>query len=68
MAKRVSEVQAKKHLSTLSEEVALAGQRVVIERHGKPSVAMVSIADLEILEQGRATSAQPRGALALAGA
>ena len=68
MAKRVSEIQAKAHLATLSEEVALEGQRVVIERHGKPFVAMVSIADLEILGHGPTTSARPHGALALAGA
>lgn len=68
MAKRVSEIQAKEHLSALSEELASGGQRVVIERRGMPLAALVSIADLEKLDHGRATSAQPRGALALVGA
>ena len=68
MARRVSEFQAKSQLSALSADVAHGGQRVVIERRGTPFVAMVSIADLELLERGRATLARPSGALALAGA
>ena len=68
MAKRVSEVQAKAQLSALTADVANGGQRVVIERHGTPFVAMVSIADLDHLERGPITSARPHGALALAGA
>ena len=68
MTKRVSEVQAKEHFSTLSEEVALGGQRVVIERRGAPLAALVSIADLDLLERGPTTSARGHGALALAGA
>ena len=41
---------------------------MVIERHGKPWVALVSVDDLELLDQGRATSARPLGALAMVGA
>ena len=68
MAKRVSAAQAKAQLSALSAEVAYGGQRVVIERRGRPLAALVSMADLELLGQDRAASARPHGALALAGA
>lgn len=66
--KRVSAAQAKAQFSALVAEVAFGGQHVVIERRGKPLAALVSVSDLEQLEQGRAASAQPRGALALVGA
>ena len=68
MVKRVSAAQAKAQLSALSSEVAYGGQHVIIERRGRPLVALVSVADLQLLEQGRATSPPPRGALALIGA
>ena len=67
MVKRVSAAQAKAQLSALSAEVAYGGQHVIIERRGRPLVALVSVADLQLLEQGRATSPPPRGALALVG-
>ena len=68
MAKRVSAAQAKAQLSALSAEVAYGGQHVIIERRGTPLVALVSVSELELLEQERATSARPQGALALVGA
>ena len=68
MAKRVSAAQAKAQLSALAAEVAYGGRHVIIERRGKPLVALVSLADLELLEQQRATSALPHGGLALVGA
>ena len=46
----------------------MVGQQVVIECHGKPWVPLVSVDGLELLEQGRATSARPLGALAMVGA
>jgi prevent-host-death family protein len=49
-------------------EVAFGGQCIIIERRGKPLAALVSLADLERLEQEHATSARPTGALALVGA
>jgi antitoxin (DNA-binding transcriptional repressor) of toxin-antitoxin stability system len=48
--------------------VACGGQRVIIERRGKPLAALVSLADCERLEQEHATSARPIGVLALVGA
>ena len=68
MAKRVSAAEAKAQLSALSAEVAYGGQHVIIERRGTPLVALVSVSELELLEQGRATSARPQGALVLVGA
>lgn len=68
MAKKVSAAKAKAQLSALAAEVAYGGQHVIIERRGKPLVAMVSMSDLERLEQDQATSARPQGALALVSA
>src|SRR5215471_1606521 len=68
MVKRVGAAQAKAHFATLVAEVAFGGQRVIIERRGKPLAALVSLADCERLEQEHATSARPIGVLALAGA
>ncbi|MCL0092623.1 type II toxin-antitoxin system Phd/YefM family antitoxin [Dehalococcoidia bacterium] len=64
----VSAAQAKAQFSSLMAEVAYGGKHVIIERRGKPVAALVSTTDLEHLEQGQATSAQPQGALALVGA
>lgn len=68
MVKKISSAEAKAKLSALVAEVAFGGQHIVIERRGKPLAAMVSISELEYLEQGRALSANPRGALSLVGA
>ena len=68
MAKRVSAAHAKAQLSALAAEVAYGGQHIIIERRGKPLVALVSVEELDHLEQERATSARPLGALALVGA
>lgn len=48
-------------------EVAFGGQHVVIEKRGKPLAALVSVSDLERLEQSQTFSARPLGALALVG-
>ena len=68
MVKRVSTAQAKAQLSAIASEVAYGGPHVIIERRNKPWVALVRVSDLEYLEQAQATSEQPQGALALAGA
>ncbi len=68
MVKRVSSAKAKSQLSALAAEVAHGGKHVIIERRGKPLVALVSMSDLERLEQEQATSARPQGALAMLGA
>ena len=68
MTKRISAAQAKAHLSDLMAQVAYGGEQYVIERRGKPVAALVSVDDLQRLEQGRATSARPLGALAIVAA
>jgi len=68
MAERISAAQAKAQLSALMAAVAYGGKHFIIERRGKPLAALVSVEDLERLEQGQAASAQPDWALALVGA
>lgn len=50
MPKKVSTTQAKAELSALLAEVA-AGQRVIIERRGKPLAVLLSLDELGKLEQ-----------------
>jgi prevent-host-death family protein len=64
---KVSSATAKANLSELLSRVAWGGERIVIERRGKPVAAIVSTADLQQLEKSSAPEAQPRGALALVG-
>lgn len=65
-------VEARKSFSEVMARVAYSGQRVVIERKGRPMVALISIEDLrrlEELERGSAlTRARREAALALAAA
>lgn len=68
MAKKVSAAQAKAQFSALVAEVAYGDKHIIIERRGKPVAALVSVTDLEHLEQEQATAARPQGALALVGA
>ena len=68
MADKVSAAQAKPQLSALVAEVAYGGKRFIIERRGKPSAVLVSMEDLECLEEDHARPLRPLGALALVGA
>ncbi len=68
MARRISAAQAKAQLSDLMARVAHRGEHYIIERRGKPIAGLVSVDELEMLEQGKATSDHPLGALALVGA
>ena len=65
MSKRISASQAKAQLSSFLAEVAYGGQPIVIERHGKPCAALVSMDDLRQIEHYRTTSSRPQGALAI---
>ena len=51
MSKSVSVGEAKRSLSELMGRVVYRGERFVIERRGKPMVALVSAEDLARLEQ-----------------
>jgi prevent-host-death family protein len=53
---------ARSNFSDLLNEVLVYGERVVLERHGKPVAALVSVADLECLETLDAPAGEaPRG-------
>jgi prevent-host-death family protein len=67
MPKRVSSAQAKAHLAELVTAVAYQGERVIIERKGKPLAALVNIRDFERLEQDLDRSGQAPWPLNLVG-
>ncbi|MCC6580111.1 MAG: type II toxin-antitoxin system Phd/YefM family antitoxin [Phycisphaeraceae bacterium] len=46
----VSIVEARSRMADIINGVAYGGERVVLERHGKGVVAIVSVEDLELLE------------------
>ena len=51
VSKNLSVADAKKHLSELMSRVAYNNERFLIERHGKPVAALVSVEDLAKLER-----------------
>jgi prevent-host-death family protein len=54
MAYEIPVTQARAELADLINRVVYGGERVVVTRHGKPLVALVSASDLERLEAGQA--------------
>ena len=68
MVKKVSTVELRKGLAALLAEVVDNGRHFIIEKRGEPLAALVSVAALELIEQQQTISADPQGALALAGA
>jgi len=48
--KTVSVVEARKKFSDFMARVAYAGQRIVVERRGRPMMAWISVEDLDRLE------------------
>ncbi|WP_407563242.1 type II toxin-antitoxin system Phd/YefM family antitoxin [Streptomyces sp. 184] len=50
MAYEIPVTQARAELADLINRVVYGGERVVVTRHGRPLVALVSAADLEKLE------------------
>jgi prevent-host-death family protein len=67
MERRVSLAEAKAKLSSLVDDVRRTSHRYLIERHGRPAAAVVSVEDLVKLELEPLGPA-PAGALALVGA
>ncbi|EST22468.1 hypothetical protein N566_26595, partial [Streptomycetaceae bacterium MP113-05] len=53
MAYEIPVTQARAELADLINRVVYGGERVVVTRHGRPLVALVSAIDLERLEQPR---------------
>ncbi|MBB4888944.1 type II toxin-antitoxin system Phd/YefM family antitoxin [Streptomyces netropsis] len=54
MAYEIPVTQARAELAELINRVVYGGERVVVTRHGKPLVALVSAADLQRLEESEA--------------
>jgi len=51
MATVMKTSDARAHFSDVPNDVGVKGERVVLERHGKGLVAIVPVADLELLER-----------------
>ena len=51
LADQLSLAEAKAHLSEVVEGVETEHRRVVITKHGRPSVVVLAVADLEALEE-----------------
>ncbi|HWC91177.1 MAG TPA: type II toxin-antitoxin system Phd/YefM family antitoxin [Pirellulales bacterium] len=47
----ISVVNVRSNLADILNRAAYGGERVILERRGKPVAALVSIEDLELLEQ-----------------
>ncbi|ARF71311.1 prevent-host-death protein [Kitasatospora albolonga] len=57
MAYEIPVTQARAELAELINRVVYGGERVVVTRHGKPLIALVSAADLQRLEAEEAAEA-----------
>ncbi|MFF2778410.1 type II toxin-antitoxin system Phd/YefM family antitoxin [Streptomyces sp. NPDC058052] len=58
MTYEIPVTQARAELADLINRVVYGGERVVVTRHGKPLVGLVSAADLERLEKLEAEEAE----------
>lgn len=47
---RLSSSKARERFADILNEVSVRGDRVVLERHGKTVAAVISVADLQLLE------------------
>ena len=68
MVRRMPLAEVRANIAAVISQVFHRAERVVIERHGRPVAALVSLDDLARLEAERPTATRPAGALALAGA
>jgi len=50
MTKKIGVAEVKKQFSLLISEVSLKGEHFIIERKGKPMAAVVSVKDLDMIE------------------
>ena len=46
----LSITQAREHLGDCANQIAYKGERICVERNGKPAFAMVTVEDMELLE------------------
>lgn len=66
MSKTISVGEAKRRFSELMSRVVYAGERFIIERKGKPMIAVVRVEDLKKLEA--TPTKETKGLLAAVGA
>ncbi|AWT41762.1 MULTISPECIES: type II toxin-antitoxin system Phd/YefM family antitoxin [Streptomyces] len=59
MAYEIPVTQARAELADLINQVVYGGERVVVTRHGKPLVALVSADDLRRLEELDSSAEEP---------
>ncbi|MGW0539061.1 type II toxin-antitoxin system Phd/YefM family antitoxin [Streptomyces griseoincarnatus] len=59
MAYEIPVTQARAELADLINRVVYGGERVVVTRHGKPLVALVSADDLRRLEETEGAADEP---------
>lgn len=58
MIKKISAIKARQNFGQLMNEVALRGDDYIVERSGKPMVAIVSLEKFRILELNRETASE----------
>ena len=68
MTTRISLAEVKAKLSAVVDDVRRTSRRYLIERHGRPAAAIISIEELARLEESNLLGPTPAGALALVGA
>jgi prevent-host-death family protein len=51
MSRNIALAQVRQDLSGLVEEVATTHERVVVTRHGEPAAVLISVDDLDALEE-----------------
>ena len=68
MVTKVSLAEAKAKLSMVVDDVRRTAHRYLIERHGVPAAAIISVEELARLEESDLLAPSPAGALALVGA
>jgi prevent-host-death family protein len=68
MTTRVGLAEAKAKLSAVVDDVRRTARRYLIERHGRPAAAIISVEDLRMLEASDLLGPTPAGALAIVGA
>jgi prevent-host-death family protein len=56
MVKKLAALKARQHLGRVMNEVALRGDEYIVERAGKPLVAIISMDRYRMLEQDRAAA------------
>lgn len=65
MFRTMSATQVRMHFGDVMRRVVESGETIVVERAGKPQVAVISLADYEQLRESRAEEIRPLNRAAL---